>query len=316
VHLRGTLTPETATELARKHKVSLPSAMLSKMGSYNWGDFEDFLNVYNFVGRVIREPEDLSRVTEEYLRRSAAEGTIYVEFMLSPTHSEQNGIPLNEQLEAVSHGIASARSAFDIEAKLIITCVRHSGPDVAIELIEDVVRQAHPDVVGFGLTGDERRFHIDEFAGAFLVAREAGLGLTAHTGEWLDAKSALNSVNSLNLSRVGHGIRAIEDNRVLNELAEREIGFEVCLSSNIQLMACPSLIQHPLSRLINAGCKVTLSTDDPAYFQTFPVKEYLIARDQLGISCAILNNINRDSVNMVFCDSTTKKKLMRRLGGA
>jgi adenosine deaminase len=233
VHLRGTLTPSTAKELARKHKVPLPSALIREDTHYTWKNFDEFLNVYDLIGHVIREPEDLCRVTEEYLRRSAAEGTIYAELMLSPDHSERNGIPFDEQVKGVSFGIANAKSACGIDARLIITCVRHAGPDAAIELAEKVVRQASPVVVGFGLTGDERRFPVHEFAGAFLVAREAGLGLTAHTGEWLDASSVLDSVNSLSLSRVGHGIRAVEDGDVLKELVEREIGFEVCLSSNV-----------------------------------------------------------------------------------
>ena len=312
VHLRGTLTPRTVKELARKHNVPLPSALVSEDAGYRWDNFDEFLNVYDTIGHVIREPEDLCRVTEEYLKRSAADGTIYVEFMLSPDHSERNGIPFGEQLDGVARGIVNAKADCDIDAKLIITCVRHGGPDAAIDLAENVVKQANPYVVGFGLTGDERRFHVHEFAGAFLVAREAGLGLTAHTGEWLDAKSVLNTVNSLNLSRIGHGIRAAEDRDVLNELAEREIGFEICLSSNIQLRAC-SLQQHPLARLLKSGCKVNLSTDDPAYFRTSPMEEYIIARDQLNIPYSLLHEINNHSINMAFCDSATKRRLLRKI---
>ena len=277
VHLRGTVEPDTARHFATKNEVILSSALFAANGGYCWRDFDEFLQVYDSIGQVIRTPSDLYVLAKNYLTRCAADGTVYVEFMLSPSHSAKNGIPYKDQVLAVAKAISEARSVCGIEARLIVTCVRHQGPSEALELAELVAENPHPVVVGFGLTGNERLFDVAEFSGAFMVAREAGLGLTAHTGEWAHAQSVLHSIEELGLTRVGHGIKAVEDDKVLSELSDRGIGFEVCLSSNMALGLFRTFEEHPLQKLIAAGCKVSLATDDSAYFMTSPANEYQLA---------------------------------------
>jgi adenosine deaminase len=164
VHLRGTVKPCWATAYARKLGVSFPSHYLNAKGKYTWSSFEEFLTIYDKVGRIVSTPEILSSITREYLLAASANGTIYTEFMLSPNHSEANGIPLAEQLAAVAEGIQAAQAASGIEARLIITCVRHRGGDEATDLAERTVAELHPIVVGFGLTGNERKLDVSEFA--------------------------------------------------------------------------------------------------------------------------------------------------------
>lgn len=315
-HLRGTMSPETALRLASENGVSLSSGLLNREGRYLWQGFEGFLQTYDAIGRVVRKPDDLHLLASQYLTRCAAEGTAYVEFMLSPSHSIQNGIPYNEQVSAIARASVEAKQSFGIESRLIVTCVRHRGPDEALELAETVASNPHPLVVGFGLTGNERLFDVDEFSGAFLVAREVGLGLTAHAGEWTSARSVLRSVEELCLTRVGHGIKAAEDPGILNELSAQRIGFEVCLSSNIALGAHPHFEDHPLARLILAGCKISLATDDPAFFGTSPAEEYRIARNRLGLSPTQLRQISIDAVEMAFCDALTKTDILKRMNSA
>lgn len=313
VHLRGTIEPETAVRLASQHRVTLPSALFAANGGYRWRGFDEFLQAYDSIGQVIRAPEDLYFLARNYLERCAADGTIYVEFMLSPSHSAKNGIPYREQVSAVATAISDARSNCGIEARLIVTCVRHQKPREALELAELVAENPHPIVVGFGLTGNELLFDVSEFSGAFMVAREAGLGLTAHTGEWAHGKSVLHSVDVLSLTRVGHGIKAVEDYKVLSDLSERGVGFEVCLSSNVALKLCDTFEEHPLPKLIAAGCKVSLATDDPAYFLTSPANEYQLAADRLGLSYTQLRQITIDAMNMAFCDQETKDALLQQV---
>lgn len=312
-HLRGTIEPEIAARLASRHKVILPSALLAANGGYRWRGFDEFLQAYDSIGHVIRAPEDLHFLAKNYLVRCAADGTIYVEFMLSPSHSAKNGIPYGEQISAVAKAISDAKSICGIEARLIVTCVRHQEPSEAIELAELIAENPHPIVVGFGLTGNELLFDVSEFSGAFMVAREVGLGLTAHTGEWAPAKSVLRSVEVLGLTRVGHGIKAAEDYKVLSDLSERGIGFEVCLSSNVALRLCSTFADHPLPKLIAAGCKVSLATDDPAYFKTSPANEYQLAADKLGLTYTRLRQITIDAINMAFCDQETKDTLLQKV---
>ncbi|MDW9635467.1 adenosine deaminase [Sinorhizobium meliloti] len=314
VHLRGTIDHPTALTLAKKNQVHIASQYLKPGGGYIWNDFEEFLNVYDQIGRVVRTAEDLYAIAISYLKRCASEGTIYVELMLSPGHSVLNGVPFEEQISAMEMAFEHARHEASIEGGLIVTCVRHRGPDEAIAVAEQTVQNLSPAVIGFGLTGNELLFDAAEFKGAFQVAGEAGLGLTAHTGEWRDAASVLHTVEQLNLSRVGHGIRATEDKAVLERLVERNVGFEVCLSSNLALTPHYSQLNHPLNEMLAAGCKISLATDDPAFFNTTPNREYSIAEKSFGLSASQLLQITLDSIDISFGRSDTKMRLRQKIG--
>lgn len=281
---------------------------------FEWRNFAEFLDTYAEVGSVVREADDLRMLTEQWLVRSAESGTIYSELMLSPNHVEQLGIKLEDQVAAISDGIAAARDRCGIESIIIATCIRHYGPEEAMRLVRSLTRLHSPVICGFGLTGDEHKFEARDFASAFSVAQDIGLGLTAHTGEWRDAQSILQTVKSLNLQRIGHGLRAAEDGAVLTELNSRSIGWEICLSSNLQLKyrGMPEL--HPFRELLRAGCRVALGTDDPGFFQTSPKQEYQIAQDLYGLTEAELVQINQHAIDMAFCSAPTKAKLRSMLG--
>jgi len=306
-HLRGTMPPHIAYSFAEKYELRLP--VLSDAGEYNFSGFNDFLSLYDQIGHVIRTPDDIRKVAYQYLSSVAAGGTRYVEFMISPSHSIANGISFPCQISAISDAIEQAKEEFLIDSCIIVTCVRHQGPEEALQTANLATSINAPYVRGFGLTGNERVFEIDQFRAAFLIAENSGLGLTAHAGEWSPAASVLQTVKALNLSRVGHGISAADDLDVLAELAESKIGFEVCLSSNIKLGACASYEQHPVRKMLDAGCSVTFSTDDPAYFQTSPQNEMFLAIQQLKLTKEEQRKVFDDSVEMAFCNDKSKESL-------
>ena len=309
-HLRGTMSPSIARALAEKHRLHLPA--LPAADEYTFSGFDEFLSLYDQIGNVIRTSDDLREVAYHYLCRVARRGTRYVEFMISPGHSIENGISFLSQISAISEAIEQAGMEHSIDGCIIVTCVRHRGPEEALHIAELATSTNSRHVRGFGLTGNEHVFEIDEFKGAFLVAENSGLGLTAHAGEWLGAESVLKAVKSLNLSRVGHGISAAHKPDVLAELAERGVGFEVCLSSNVKLGACASYDEHPARKMIDAGCSVTFSTDDPAYFQTTPEKEMGLAIRHLKLTQEEQWNVFCDSIEMAFCDEITKERICNK----
>lgn len=312
-HLRGTLTPGVVKELARKNNVQVPSKLFDlSSGGFVFSNFQEFLRTYDAIGAVVRTPEDLIRIAEDYLCRCAAEGTRYVEFMLSPVHSVENGISLSEQFDAVQQGIERAHNRSGVRASLIVTAVRHQGPTTALQLAEDVAAMQHPIVRGFGLTGNERAFHARDFAGAFYVARSAGLGCTAHVGEWGDAGSVVEAVNELTLDRVGHGLSVATDDQVIAELASRGTALEICLSSNERL-GRTLIREHPLRRLFDGGCATTLATDDPAYFLTTPQREYEIAHRDLLFSDSELLTMSKNAIEAAFCSELIKDELHLKL---
>ena len=213
------------------------------------------------------------------------------------------------QLEAITEAADSAKAHNGIEARLIATCVRHHGPQEATRVAELVAAHPNKILVGFGLTGDERQFEPLAFEEAFGIARHSGLNLTAHAGKWCDARSIIETVDRLNLFRIGHGIRAVEDLGMLRELATRKIGFEICLSSNVALGASSDFESHPISQILDFGCQVSLATDDPAFFTTTPCNEYRLAAHSCGIGEVALHEINRFALDMAFCDEITKQNL-------
>jgi adenosine deaminase len=315
VHLRGTLDPDMARNLAVKNCVELSGELFHPDGNYRWRSPAEFLRVYDSVGRVIRTPSDLQTVAQIYLMAVGYEGTIYVEFMLSPGHLSAAGIGYEEQLFAVTAAADRARACCGIESRLIATCVRHHGPKAAVEVAKLVTEHPHPMVVGFGLTGDERQFEAADFSEAFDIARDAGLKLTAHAGEFCGPHNILDSIRYLRLDRIGHGIRAVESTEALQELRLRGIELEVCLTSNLKLGIVKNIGEHPFEHLRAAGCAVTLATDDPAYFNTSPAREYLLARQTFGLSARSLKQITNRAISAAFCDEVTKTRLRRKLEG-
>ncbi len=306
-HLRGTMPPKLAARLAEEHDIRLPISTTDN--EYSFTGFEDFLSLYDQIGHVIQTASDLRDVAYQYMRTISLSGTLYVEFMISPGHSIKNGISFASQVSSISDAIEQAECELGIDGCIVVTCVRHRGPDEAIAIAEMAASQNCRYVRGFGLTGNEKLFAIDKFKDAFMVAEGSGLGLTAHAGEWSPAVAVLEAVNSLNLSRVGHGISVAKNLDIMIELIERKIGFEVCLSSNVHLGISRSFEEHPARKMLNAGCSITFSTDDPAYFRTTPKQEMQLAASHLKMTDSEQRKCFEDGVEMAFCGDQIKAKI-------
>ena len=170
----------------------------------------------------------------------------------------------------------------------------------------------HPYVVGFQMSGDEENFPARDFAEAYGIASEAGLGCTVHAGEWAGPES-VRAALELPVTRIGHGVRSIEDPALVEELAERGIVLECCPTSNVVLDLFPSYEDHPLPPLMDAGVPVTLGSDDPPYFGASIGGEYAVCRERFGFDDERLRGITRTAVDAAFCDDKLKPSLMRRV---
>ncbi|MBM1817850.1 adenosine deaminase [Pseudosulfitobacter pseudonitzschiae] len=276
VHLRGTLTPTMACKLAERNSISLDAARWAAKG-YGWHDFTSFLQAYDHIASVIATAQDLEEVAYDYLSRSAQLGTTYVEFMLSPPDLMRVGVAFDDQLAALSAARERALELHGIDCRMIATAVRHLGPAAATQAARLAVGRRHDILVGFGLTGDERMFPVGDFKEAFSIARSEGLRATAHAGEHLGPDTIIEAIEVLGLERVGHGIRAVESEVVMRQLASAKIPLEVCLTSNLALNLYPSIGKHPIGRLNAAGCAIVLGTDDPSFFSTDIEMEYSLA---------------------------------------
>jgi adenosine deaminase len=306
-HLEGSVPPLLARELAARNGLELPAGLFADDGHYAWRDFLSFLDSYDRVCGVLRKPRDFGDILYSYLKRTAAEGAVYVEMFCSPERPKALGIPYADWVGALADAIDRARVDFGIEARIIAICIRHLGPDRALALAQQMVAEPHPYVVALGMGGDEAKFSPSDFAPAYRLAHGNGYGCTIHAGEVRGPESVWAAIRDLPVSRIGHGVRSIEDPVLLGELARRGIALEVCPGSNIALGLYPDRKTHPLHRLIAAGVRVTLNADDPPFFHTTLGAEY----DQAALGEAQLREITRTAIEVSFADEALKAKLLK-----
>jgi adenosine deaminase len=312
VHLEGTATPDLVRRVAERNGLEVPEGVFAAPDRFAWRDFLDFLNTYNMVCSVIRSGEDYRDITYEYLASCAREGAIYVELTASIDHSRIAGIGDAEHWEGIAAGIDDARRDHGIEARILSVAVRNYGVERAVEIAELTAARPHPYLVGFSLAGDEAGYPPEPFLEAYRVAEKAGLGCTVHAGEWAGAASVRGALE-LPVTRISHGVRAIEDPTLVEELARRRITLEVCPTSNVVLGVFPSYEEHPFPVLRAAGIPLTLGSDDPPYFGASVGGEYAVAREHFGLDDAELVAITRTAVEASFAEPELRSKLLTLL---
>ncbi|QEC47582.1 adenosine deaminase [Baekduia soli] len=300
VHLEGTATPELVRRLARRNGVALPDGLFADEHTFAWTDFLDFLRAYDVAASTIRTALDYRDVTYEYLTACAAEGAVYVELIASLDHGALVGLGDAEHIAGIAQGIDDAHADHGIVGRIISSCVRNFGVPAAEDVARRTVALDHPYVVGFNMAGDEAGFPAPDFARAFAIVAEAGLGCSVHAGEHAGPESVRAALALPGVRRISHGVRAIEDPALVEELARRAIVLEVCPTSNVVLGVYSSYEAHPLPALRAAGVLVTLGSDDPPYFGTTIGREYRLAHERLGCDLAALAAITRTALDAGF----------------
>lgn len=309
-HIEGAASPDLVQRLAARHNVDLGGIIVD--GAYQWHDFSSFLDAYDTASTVFQTRDDYRLLAFEHFKFLATQGCIYAEVISSPDHAARQGLSYDAMLEGIVSGMEAAREETGIEGRVQVTCLRHLGPERAAELAKSIASMHHPMVTGFNIAGDERLYEISEFTKAFEIATAAGLGLTAHAGELCGADSVRNTLDHVPVSRIGHGVRAIEDFQVVEMLVERAIVLEVCPGSNLALGVFDTST-HPINALRDAGVAVTLNSDDPPFFHTSLQHEYDLARDHFGFDEATLLQTTRTALEAAFVDEVTRQRLLKRL---
>lgn len=316
LHLEGAAPPAFIRGLAREKHMDL-AGIFDDRGGYRFADFWDFLKVYEAATETLKTPEDYHRLTLAVLEESAASGVIYSETFLSPDFCGGRDLGAwREYLHAIREAADLAERRDGITLRGIVTCIRHFGPEKAKQTALCAAETAGDWIVGFGIAGDEKIGQPRDFRYSFDMAREAGLRLTAHAGEWGGPESVRAALADLNPERIGHGVRAIEDLALVDELAERGVVLEVCPGSNIALGLYPGWRQHPIGRLFDRGVKVTVSTDDPPFFHTTMAREYDRLADAFDWDTGVFRTIARTSLDAAFCDADTRSRIAKRLEAA
>lgn len=311
LHLEGAAPPGFIRGLAAEKQTDL-AQIFDERGNYRYRDFADFLRVYEAATSVITSPQDYARLLREVLQNCGEQGAVYAELFVSPEFCGGGDLSAWRDYLGALEEVATEMRAHGIDSRAILTAIRHFGPERARKSAICAAETGSEDgtawVAGFGMGGAETVGHAGDFAWSFDCAREAGLGLTCHAGEWAGPQS-IRDVLGLGVSRIGHGVHAVQDAELMRDLADRGIVLEVCPGSNIALGIYPDWQAHPIARLADAGVRVTVSTDDPPFFHTTLSHEYERLHDAFGWGEAEFAELNRTAADAAFCDRETRARL-------
>lgn len=311
LHIEGAAPPAFIRQLAAEKNVDLSG--IFKDDGYRWTDFANFLKTYDAACSVLNTPDDYRRLTEAVLEASAAHNVVYTELFLAADFSGGGEVEAwKDYLSAMIEGAENAKAKHGIETRFISTCVRHLGPEAAENIARLTAETMGPMLTGFGMGGEERHLTAGDFSKAFAIAAEAGLGITSHAGEICGPDSVRETLDNLPVTRIGHGVRAIEDAGLVQRLVDENIVLEVNPGSNISLSVFENWADHPIEKLRKAGVPVTVSTDDPPYFHTDMTREYRMLAQTFGWGIADFNEINKTAMNAAFCDDATRQDMLAK----
>lgn len=290
LHLEGGMRPSTLTELAASYDLEVPEVR-------GFGSFTVFAEMYVAACSVLRTPDDLRRLVDETVEDAMLAGAVWIEpSMFAPHHNARIG-PDEEVIEIALDALADAAARYGIGAGLMVAADRTRPPADAVVQAELAVRYADRGVVSFGLANDEAPFPPEPFVAAYDVICGTGLLSTPHAGELSGPESVRGALDALGADRVQHGVRSIEDPDLVARLADEGVCCDVCPSSNLALAVYPSLDDHPLGALLDAGVPCSVNADDPLLFGPHLLEEYVLCREQLGFDDARMAHVAHCSVD-------------------
>jgi len=324
-HLEGSLRLQTMLDVAQAHGISLSDNILRLSDMVQVQDedpltFQNFLAKFNTLRLFYKSPDVIHRVTREAVEDAARDNVQYMELRFTPVAlSRAERFPLHDVMDWVCTSAAAAAEEFGIQVRLIASVNRHESPELAEQVAWLAAAYIEDGIVGIDLAGNEAEFSAKPFAGIFNEAKQAGLHLTIHAGEWGGADNVREAVEQVGAERIGHGVRVVEDENVVALTRERGTTFEVCVTSNYQSGVVPALSVHPLPRMLQAGLDVTLNTDDPSVSRIDLSHEFKLAHQDLGMPLEVLKERVLAAARAAFLPEDEKaglvKKLEKDLGG-
>jgi adenosine deaminase len=309
IHLEGSLEAEMLFRLAERNDVALPWPSADALrGAYRFDSLQSFLDLYYQGCRVLVREQDFYDVTRAYLARAHADGVVRAEAFLGPQSFTERGVPVGDILGGVLRAMDDARAEDGISAGLVVTAQRHRSEADAFTLLDSVSPWADR-IAGFGLGGAEVGNPPSRFTRYFRELRQLGFKTTAHAGEEGPAAYVREAVELLQVDRIDHGIRALDDPNLVELLAASRIPLTVCPLSNVKLKAVSRLVDHPLPAMLAAGLTVTINSDDPAYFGGYVVDNYVQCAQAFGLSADALAALAANSIAASFLSDAEKDAL-------
>ncbi|WP_180683965.1 adenosine deaminase [Tepidicella baoligensis] len=313
IHIEGSLEPELIFQLAERNGVKLPYESVEALrAAYAFTDLQSFLDIYYAGASVLLKEEDFFDMAWAYLQKAAAENVVHTEIFFDPQTHTARGVPMGTVIQGLHHACQRAHQEFGISAKLILCFLRHLSEEDAFATLEAALPYRH-HFIGVGLDSSELGHPPEKFARVFARSRELGLHVVAHAGEEGPPAYVWSALDVLQVERIDHGVQAIHDPALMQRLAQERVPLTVCPLSNVKLCVFPTLAQHNLKQLLDAGLCVTVNSDDPAYFGGYLNDNFVQLFEALELGPREAYQLAFNSFEASFADAATKRSWEHQL---
>lgn len=318
VHLDGSIKPELIMELARKEGKALPASSPEELLRFmqvggNCESLSQYLETFQFVVSFLQTEEALEMAAFQLVEQAAEQNCVYIEVRYAPQLHRERGLSIDEVLRAVLKGLKEGERKFDVVARCIAICLRGHSEAQNLEVIEAASRYLNQGVVAVDLAGSEADYPPERFAAVFELAKQLHLPVTIHAGEAGGPENIGIAVNQLGASRIGHGVRIVEDPDMLEMIKSLQIPLELCPVSNIQTKAVESWDRYPFRKLFDQGIKVTVNTDNLTVSNTTITREFEMLQSRFNFTDEELCRIVRNAIDAVFLQDEEKGELRARM---
>lgn len=315
MHLEGSLEPAMLMEKARRNKVDIPFRTVEEVqAAYRFEDLQSFLDIYYRGMSVLQLEEDFHDLTMAYLERASADGAVHCEVFYDPQGHTERGVPFDVVTNGILGALAEGERKLGITSRLILCVLRHLSEEEGFATF----REAEPyfadgRILGLGLDSGERGNPPAKFQRLYAAAAEAGIKRFAHAGEEGPAANVEDSLDLLKVHRIDHGNRAMDDPNLVRRLARIGIVLTVCPVCNVKIRNVDRMENHPLGQMLEAGLKVTVNSDDPAYFGAYLLDNFIAVADALNLDESVMVTLARNSIEGSFLDSAAKARHLARI---
>ncbi len=313
LHIEGTLEPELLFELAERNKVSLPYKSIAEAHkAYQFQDLQSFLDVYYAASNVLLTEQDFFDLTWAYLEKANQQNVRHVEIFFDPQTHTERGVSFDAVITGISRALQEAEKTYNMTTGLILCFLRNLTAESAEQTLQQAIPYLHL-IQGVGLDSAEVGNPPSKFVSVFDKARDLGLLTVAHAGEEGPPEYIWEALDLLKVSRIDHGVRCLEDDRLVERLKTDQTPLTVCPLSNIKLHVFDNMEEHPLKRMLEKGLCATINSDDPAYFGGYMNENYLEVAQSLNLNQEHLIQLAKNAFTASFLPLSQKEKLMREL---
>ncbi|HHT29816.1 adenosine deaminase [Petrimonas mucosa] len=313
VHIEGTFEPELMFEMATRNSIALRYGSVEEVrNAYRFNNLQDFLDIYYAAASVLVHEEDFYDLTASYLRRALADNVIHTEIFFDPQTHTARGISFSTVINGITRAMEDARKKWGISSKLIMCFLRHLSEASASETLQSALPYREK-IIAVGLDSSEKGHPPGKFFNVFNRVREEGFFAVAHAGEEGPAEYVWEAIDLLEAERIDHGVRSIDDPILMEELCDREIPLTVCPLSNLKLKVVKKLEELPVKIFLDNGIRVTLNSDDPAYFGGYINENYLQTAEALGLSKNDIFTLARNSFMASFITEPERSRFLEKL---